>query len=191
LRYDICETSIKRHACGGHTHSALDALLTIMADNDLVADDIDAIDVQLAHNAIPIIDNNPLLIANIQFVLALGAHVGLIKREHFTASWTTDRDIRRLKDRVSLRGNDELSSRFPALKGAIVTVEAKGKVFVHSYPSPPGSPNRPLGIDEIKGKFLGLATAVLSTDLADELWSLLERFEHVTDTGRFFEIVAG
>ncbi len=191
VRYDICETSIKRHACGGQTHAALDALLTIMADNDLKADDIDAIDVQLAHNAIPIIDDNPLLIANIQFVLALAAHVGVIEREHFTPRWTEDPDIRTLKSRVSLRDNDELSSRFPAMKGAIVTVEAKGRSFAHSYPSPPGSPNRPLGIDEIKGKFLGLATAVLTTDLAEELWSLLARFEEVTDTSRFFEIVAG
>ena len=191
VRYDICETSIKRHACGGQTHSALDALLTIMADNGLVASDIDAIDAQLAHDAIPIIDNNPLLIANIQFVLALGAHVGLIKREHFSPEWTENADIWRLKERVSVRDNDELSSRFPAMKGAIVTVEAKGETFVHTYPTPPGSPSRPLSIGEVKDKFTGLATAVLRDETADELWSLLKGFEKISDTSRLFEILAG
>jgi 2-methylcitrate dehydratase PrpD len=161
-----------------------------MEDHDLVASDIDAIDVQLAHDAIPIIDNNPLLIANIQFVLALGAHVGLIKREHFRPEWTEKPDIWQLKDKVSLRDNDDLSSRFPAMKGAIVDVTAKGETFTHSYPTPPGSPSRPLSIGEVKDKFVGLATAVLPAATADELWSLLEGFENISDTTRLFEILA-
>ena len=191
VRYDICETSIKRHACGGQTHSALDALLAIMEDHSLVAADIESIDAQLAHDALKIVDDKPLLIANVQFVLALGAHVGLIKREHFTPRWTEDADIRRLKERVTVRDNDELSARFPAMKGAIVTVKAKGETFVHSFQTPPGSPLRPLSVSEIRGKFVGLATEVLSDEVAEELWSLLEGFEKVSDTNRFFEILAG
>jgi 2-methylcitrate dehydratase PrpD len=189
-RYDICETSIKRHACGGQTHAALDALLAIMEYHGLVAADIESIDAQLAHDALKIVDDKPLLIANVQFVLALGAHVGLIKREHFTPRWTEDADIWRLKERVTVRDNDELSARFPAMKGAIVTVKAKGETFVHSFQTPPGSPLRPLSVSEIKGKFVGLATTVLSDDVAEELWSLLEGFEKLSDTRRFFEILA-
>ena len=191
VRYDICETTIKRHACGGQTHCALDALMTIMEDHGLVAADIESIDAQMPHDALKIVDDNPLLVANVQFVLALGAHVGLIKREHFTPRWTEDADIWRLKERVTVRDSDELSARFPAMKGAIVTVKAKGETFVHSYPTPPGSPSIPLSGSEIKGKFVGLATEVLSDEVAEELWSLLEGFEKISDTDRFFEILAG
>jgi 2-methylcitrate dehydratase PrpD len=190
-RYDIRETSIKRHACGGHTHAALDALLTIMAEHGLVAADIDHIDVQMPRGGILIVDDNPLLIANVQYVLAVAAHVGLVKREHFRTAWTDNPDVLALKQKVTLRGSDELDTRFPAMKGAIVTVQSRGRSFTQQYDSPPGSPMRPLSVDEIKGKFLDLALTVVEQAGAEELWSVLESFEKVANTSRFFELLAG
>ena len=47
-----------------------------------------------------------------------------MRPEHFTAEWTTNPEILDLATRVRVRGDDLLQSRFPAKKGAIVTVRA-------------------------------------------------------------------
>jgi 2-methylcitrate dehydratase PrpD len=191
-RWDICETSIKRYPCGGQTHAAIAAVLALREVHDLKWQDIEKIDVQLAHDAISIIDNNPLLIANIQYVLALAAHEGHILREHFTdPSWPANPEIAALKQKVDLRGSAVIDAGFPAKKGAIVAITTSAGEFTESFDAPPGSPSHPLSPAELRGKFLDLATDVLSDDAAARLWELLERFETVESTAEFFEIIAG
>jgi 2-methylcitrate dehydratase PrpD len=190
-RWDICETSIKRYPCGGQTHAAVAAVLAIRDAERLDPAEIERIDVELAHDAIPIIDGNPLLIANVQYVLALAIHEGGIERRHFTdPRWTQDPDIAATQSKVVVRGNADIDRTFPEKKGAIVTVTTGRGTFRESYDAPPGSPWHPLSATELKGKFTELACDVLTADAAERLWQLLDAFETVDDTAEYFDVVA-
>ena len=190
-RWDICETSIKRYPCGGQTHSAVAAFLDIRESNQLGWEEIERIDVELARGAIAIIDDSPLLIANVQYVLALAAHEGRIQRRFFTdPQWTQDPHIAATRATVVVHSNADIDRTFPAKKGAIVTVTTTRGTFRQSLDSPPGSPWHPLSPAELNGKFTELARDVLTEAAAQRLWELLEGFESLTDTREFFEIIA-
>jgi 2-methylcitrate dehydratase PrpD len=190
-RWDICETSIKRYPCGGQTHAAVAALLDIRESHQLDWAEIERIDVDLAHGAISIIDNSPLLIANVQYVLALAAHEGSIERRFFTdPRWTEDPRIAMTSAKVVVRSNADIDRTFPAKKGAIVTVTTARGAFRRDFDAPPGSPWHPLSPAELKSKFTELAGDVLTEGAAQRLWELLDGFESVPDTREFFEIIA-
>lgn len=173
-RFDIHETSLKRHACCGLTHSAVDALLQLLAEDDLRPESIRSIDVEVPHKAVPRIDGNTLWSHNIQYVLALAAHERHIDLDHFTPAWTENRAIQELASKVTLRGSDELQARFPARKGAVVTVRRiEGAASSLRVDAPRGSPYEPLTADELHEKFSRLAAAVLDASAAEHLWSTL------------------
>lgn len=190
-RWDICETSIKRYPCGGQTHAAVAAFLDLREAYQLDWAEIERIDVDLAQGAIEIIDNSPLLIANVQYVLAVAAHEGRIERRFFTEPrWTDDLRIAMTKAKVVVRGNADIDRTFPAKKGAIVTVTTARGAFRQSFDAPPGSPWHPLSPAELNGKFTELACDVLTEAAAQRLWQLLAGFERAPDTGEFFGIIA-
>ena len=140
--YEVSGTSLKRHACCSQTHAALDGLLDVMEHHQLDASSIASIDVQLAHNALFMIDANALWTHNIQFVLALAAHEkSIVAREHFAPRWTADPSILDLKSRVNLTGSDELQKRFPAMQGARLQVHTVGgDVIDVEIPNPSAPP---------------------------------------------------
>jgi 2-methylcitrate dehydratase PrpD len=188
-RYDITETSIKRHACCGQTHSSIDALLEIMETNNLTATDITAIDVQVAHKALPIVDANALWTHNIQYILALTAFEGRVLHEHFDSMWTSRDDIADLASRVTTGGNDELQKHFPRRKGGIVKVSTADAEFVVTRPGPKGSPASPLSVAEVSAKFDALAGEVLDPSQTAQLWSLCMSIDQQPDLSALFALL--
>jgi 2-methylcitrate dehydratase PrpD len=172
-RYEICHTSLKRHACCGQTHSAVDLVLEMRARPGFDWTAIRSIDIQLAHEAVPIIDGNPLWTHNIQYVAAVAARDGFVGPEHFTDEYTTDEDLLDLSRKVSVRGNDDLQSRYSALKGAVVEIVTGVETFAGERNAPAGSPTYPLTEAELEAKFRRLASAVLDHESAARLWSTL------------------
>ena len=78
-----------------------------------------------------------------------------------------------LAARVRVRGDDLLQYRFPAKKGAILTVRTAGHAVTKECPMPVGNPDIPLGQAEIRDKFCGLAGTVLPAAQVTALWALL------------------
>lgn len=169
--FEICQTSLKRHASCGLTHAAVDALLGIRDSANIAFGEIEGIDVQLPHRAVASVDGNTLWTHNIQYVLALAAHEGLVGLDHFSERWTGDPRIAELRARVTLRGSDRLEERFPEKKGAIVTVRTHDRELAEEVEAPRGSPAQPLTERELRDKFLHLAGLALDAASAASLWT--------------------
>ena len=169
VAYDICETSLKRHACCGLAHAAVDAMLLLLDAAQLEAGAIEAIEVQLPTAAVPRVDGNRLWSHNIQYVLALTAHERHVDLAHFTPEWTSKPEITRLAATVTVRGSDDLQARFPEQKGAIVTVTSRGETITRRVDAPRGSPLEPLSRDELDEKFQRLASPAIGADGAARL----------------------
>ncbi len=188
-RFEICGTSIKRHACCGQTHSAVDSLLALMQEHALSFKQIERIDVELAHKALPIVDANPLWTHNIQYVLALAAHQGYIGVQHFSPEWTGRREIAELARKVHAKGNDRLQRRFPVKKAAIVTITACGSTYTRELDSPIGNPTAPLTPADLRAKFMSLATEVLKPRDAEMLWSTLSSIDTAPNLDGVFPLL--
>ena len=180
-RFEICGTSIKRHACCGQTHSSVDTLLSLITEHAIDWREIERIDVELAHKAVPIVDANPLWTHNIQYVLALAAHEGYIAMQHFAPEWTARHDIAELARKVHVKGSDRLQQRFPVKKAAVVTITTAKDKFTGELDSPVGNPAAPLAPADLRAKFMSLATAVLDTAGAEALWTALTSIEQAHD----------
>lgn len=176
-RFEICYTSIKRHACCGQIHGCVDALLALQRAHGFGSRDITRIDARVAHSAVPIVDQNPLWTHNLQHVLAVAAQEGLITPEHFEDTWTNGPDTAELATRVFLGGSDELQTRFPAQKGGIVTVTTAKGTWTKEMPEPLGAPSLPLSEAEIQAKFTTLVVPVLGAASAQTLCDMLSRFD--------------
>lgn len=191
-RFEISFTSLKRHACCSQTHAAIDVLLALQVEHGFTWKDIERIDVQLAYDALAMIDNNTLWTHNIQYVMAAAARFGWIGREHFSDKWTSDPEIAALARRVTLRGSDELQGRFPALQGAIVHVVIRdGGDHMVAKRAPIGTPEEPMSGAALQDKFMGLARTVVDGSGAQALWEQLRAFEDLVDTSTFFQLIAG
>lgn len=190
-RYEIMYTSIKLHGCGGQTHAALDALFELVAEHDLQLEDIDSLDVELAHAAIPVVHGNPLRSANVGYILAIAASERHADHELFADERPLDSAVERLASRVAVRGSDELDAGFPARKGAVVTVRtAAGESYSARRAAPHGNPDDPLTDDELRGKFDRLAGAVLDERKRAALWFLIGELEQHEHTDDLFNLLA-
>lgn len=177
-RFEICGTSIKRHACCGQTHSSVDTLLRLVKEHAIEWREIERIDVELAHKAVPIVDRNPLWTHNIQYILAVAAQQGHIAMKHFSPEWTGRADLTALAAKVNVQGNDRLQQRFPVKKAAIVVIKTTRGTFSGELDSPIGNPSAPLTPADLHSKFMSLATVVLDETLAATLWDRLAAIEH-------------
>lgn len=183
-RFEIMHTTLKRHACCSQTHAAIDALLELQARRYFSADDVEDIEVELAHDALSMVDHNDLWTHNVQYVLALAARTGWVGREHFSSAWTSDPATADLASRVTLKGNDEVQTRFPQMQGAVVSVTLRdGSRCTTERRAPVGTPVEPMTEEALRSKFFRLAGTVLDDNEASSLWSLLLGVDKLTEIG--------
>jgi 2-methylcitrate dehydratase PrpD len=162
-----------------------------MAEHALEAGDIQTIEVQLAHDALAMIDGNDLWTHNIQFILALAAHANSVQREHFVPEWTANGAILDLATRVALTGNDGLQQRFPGMQGAWLRLNADdGASYETEVPAPIGTPDEPMTPEVLKDKFDALAGSVLSDAQVSRLWQLTSQLDELADLGELFSLLA-
>lgn len=180
----------KRYPCCGDIHSGLDALLKIVAENDLQPSDI----VEIVHHVHPsrakVIDNNPLKSHCAQYIMAVAA----VKREVDTDTIVADRRltnplIRELSQRTKLIGdteNEELG-----VGSAIVEVKTQnGKIFSEAVKFWRGHKQNPLSQKEIEEKFIKLATTRIHIESTQQLLIVVKELEKLDDVGRLMELLA-
>jgi 2-methylcitrate dehydratase PrpD len=163
-RFEIMGTSIKKHACGGPIRWAVDGLLELMTEHEIAADDIETVDVRLAHSSVSIVGPHATVPSiNLPYVLAVAAidgYVG-IEQTHSPARLTDPR-VHELQQRVRLAGDDDLEKVFPARQPAVVSIQLRnGRSVSRLVDFAAGSAERPLSRDEVEQKFLRLAKGMI------------------------------
>lgn len=185
-RWATVETSFKYHASCRHTHPAADALLKVMRDNHLDAQDIEEVITHVHQGAIdvlgPVVD--PKTVHQSKFsmgtVLALAAVFGYAGLNEFEECF--DRaDIRELCNRVSMVLDAEVDQAYPVRWIGKVTVKTKdGKTYHGRVDEPKGDPGNTLTRSEIEEKAMRLAlfskgaTEVEMRQAISALWKVAE-----------------
>jgi 2-methylcitrate dehydratase PrpD len=162
-RWALAETSFKFHAACRHTHPAADALLQVLRAHQLAATDIRAI-TALVHQAAldvlgPVVDPQTVHQAKFSMgtVLGLIAVFGRAGLNEFDASFR-DAAVRAVRDKVTMRLDDEVDRAYPARWiGKVVVETVDGRRFDAKVLDPKGDPGNTLSRAELEDKALQLA----------------------------------
>ena len=165
-----------------------------MKQNGLKAGDITRITVGVAGQAATMANYRPTNVWQAQFSIpfTLGAALayGHVGPKETAATMLSDERIRAQADKVALVSDPEADSFRPGGVPARVTIEtADGRRFQTWVPHPRGSPENPLSDDELRQKFMGLASDALGAGRAGKLDAVLADVERLDSVERLVEAV--
>jgi len=163
-RWALAETSFKFHASCRHTHPAADALLALMQEQGVKADDVAQVTAHVHQGALDVLGpvTDPQTIHqskfSMGFVLAQIATKGRASLADFTESSLSDREMRAFHDKVRMVLDPEIDRAYPRRWMGRVTVKTRdGRTLDKKIASPKGDPDNCLTRAELEDKALRLA----------------------------------
>ncbi|MFZ2652300.1 MAG: MmgE/PrpD family protein [Burkholderiaceae bacterium] len=185
-RWATTETSFKFHAACRHTHPAADALLRVMQENDLRADDVARVTARVHQGAIdvlgPVVDPQTVHQAKFSMgtvlaMVALHRRAGLAE---FDAHYR-DPQTQAFCKRVSMVLDTEVDAAYPARWiGKVEVALRDGRVLQGRVDEPKGDPGNTLSRAELEDKairlalYRGGATQAEMRTLIAQVWSLAD-----------------
>lgn len=158
-RWTTAETSFKVHASCRHTHPAADALLALMQQHQLKADDIAKVTAHVHQGAIDVLGpvTDPQTIHqskfSMGFVLALIATLGRAALADFTEKSLKNKELRNFHDRVNMVLDPEVDGAYPRRWLGRVSVETRdGRRLECRVDTPKGDPGNTLSRAELEDK---------------------------------------
>ncbi|MHC1627319.1 MAG: MmgE/PrpD family protein [Candidatus Nezhaarchaeales archaeon] len=194
--YEITRNGFKRHSSCGHTHAAIDAILSLKNKLGLTPQDIVEIEVGTYSDAFEIVGKNyePKTPAEAKFSLpyciAVALLDGAVSLRQFTHERVVKSDVRDLARKVKVYVDDEVNALYPRKLGAKVRVRMKnGDIHEELVEVAKGNPENPLSKDELIDKFIQLASMKLSADKCKELIEAVMKLEKLSDARELLEIM--
>ena len=163
-RWATAETSFKFHASCRHTHPSADALLALMQERKLKADDIASVTAHVHQGALDVLGpvTDPQTIHqskfSMGFVLALVANLQRASLADFTDDALRDTKLRAFHDKVAMTLDPIVDQAYPKRWFGHVSVNTRdGREFDQRIESPKGDPDNVLSRAELEDKALRLA----------------------------------
>ncbi len=166
----IGEIYFKPYGCCRWIHAAIDALLSILSDNDLPTDAIDQIQVETFRRAVEGLSNEPRPATveaaqySLPFSLAVAAILGREGLLPLREEWLGRRDLLQLSEKVRLNVDPELDRLFPSRSPARVVVTCGNRRYEQTVLDPLGDPDNPLSDEDLREKFYILTKDLLAED---------------------------
>lgn len=161
--HGITEMAIKPYPCVSFLHPGLDALLGLVAENDLRPENIEGIRLRFPRAGIHCVDDNPLKSHCARYILP----VAVANRQLKVADIFIDRRIGNpmlsaLCRKVVVESDAELDRLFPDFYASIVEVTTtSGDLLTRRNDIARGYPESPLSPRELQEKFATMAGSVL------------------------------
>ena len=188
-RFEVMNQTFKRYSSCAFTHPGVDALLKILGENGLSAEEIEGVTVRFPASGAKLIDGSKLKSHNAQYVLSVAAHKGRVTIDDILFEQSDER-IWDLADNVEFIHDEGLDPFFPETMPTIVEVLTKsGEVYIARVDSAKGTPENPLSRDEVREKFLFLASTVVEEDHALEIMETMDRLDQLPDVHELTELL--
>ncbi|ONG53259.1 hypothetical protein BKE38_12820 [Pseudoroseomonas deserti] len=179
--FAIANCYIKPHACCRHIHAGIDAVLAMMQEDGVAAEDVEQVDIgsyaiAAAHGAVGWSEMTTAQMS-FPFVIATALRQGRVSLQDFSAAHRADPATLALTDRIRVAVDPGCEADYPNKRSAQVTLTTRDGRSLHRYvPEPFGGARNRLSDEGISTKFLDLAAPVLGTAAAqavlDRLWTI-------------------
>ena len=159
----ITELAIKPFSCVAFLHPGVDALLDVVREEDLKAEDIESLVMHFPRSGVHCIDDNPLRSHSAQYILP----VAVVDREVRVGVFFEDRRetspaLAALSRRTRVVADDgELEKAFPDFYATVIEVTTRdGRTLRRRNDIARGYPASPLSEVDLVAKFTALVSAV-------------------------------
>jgi 2-methylcitrate dehydratase PrpD len=180
VSFGITDCYIKPYACCRHIQPAVEAVIGLCRDNDILPDQVKRIEVDTYKIAQQHRSTGWENFASAQlsfpYLIGLALHYRAIRLEHFTEAMRQDPVFDEIDSKLSVTATPETDRLYPKLRPARVKITTARGVFSRSADEALGSRLVPLDDTGLRAKFDELAGPVLSPSrasaLADRLWDI-------------------
>lgn len=181
----VHDIGYKPYPSGVITHAAMDAMRTIVRNNDIVPDNVENVVVTLEDAASEMLihaqpDDALQAKFSIEFCLAAVLREGDAGIHEFTDEYVTQQATRDAIAKVTRAFEEDLFGDDFAGYGAIVRVQTSSQEYREEIRYAPGSPNNPVDDDRLRNKFYECATSRLSQSEAESLETSILELEEVS-----------
>lgn len=181
----------KVYASCGHTNAPLDALFSILHDNDLTAQTIKTIRVATYRVAVELtgrFQNNSEEGAkfSLPYCLAIALLHHRVTLEDFSPEQLRSRAVKTIADKVEVVEDPEASRLFPARRATIRIELESGEIIEKRVDGPNDVPR----YNAIEEKFTSLARTSLDSQIVQRLKALILRVDDLADITELTDLLA-
>ncbi|MFC1976812.1 MmgE/PrpD family protein [Chloroflexota bacterium] len=195
--FETARVGFKPYAAGGSTHTAHEAVKSIMEKNNLTADMIDKITIHATtatyqHTSWEYKPEGVTAAQmNMQYVAAVTALEHEIFIDQFAEGKVNDPRIIEFSRRVEVTPDPELDKLGPQFRHAVIAYvrTIDGRTFSEGVDSAKGSDKRPMSRHEVLEKYQLLAGKVLGKKRVAEVQNAAENLEKVPDVRELSELL--
>jgi 2-methylcitrate dehydratase PrpD len=192
--FGMTDCYIKPYPCCRHIQPAVEALIGLVADEKIAADEIARIDVETyriaAEHAETGWDDFASAQLSFPYLMALGLKHGWIRLEHFAENERRDPALAAIAAKVHVTAPPAIDGLYPRLRPARVTLTTRRGTFVRQADEALGSRLVPLDDQGLKEKFATLVGPALGTTRTETLMQQLWAIEQVDDAGALVATMA-
>ena len=166
-RFEIVATSIKRFPVGAPIQAAAAALLSLIERHKPRVEDVERVVVRLPAYGVEVVDDRHMPDVNLQYLMAVTLLDGYLTfAAAHDARRMKEKSVRAMRARVELVADDTLTqATIP--RQAIVELAVRGGGVVREHVvSVRGTPENPMGFEEVRTKALDLMEPVLGSERA-------------------------
>jgi 2-methylcitrate dehydratase PrpD len=192
--FGITDCYIKPYACCRHIQPAVEALIALCNDENIVAEEVTGIDIDTyriaAEHAHTGWDDYASAQLSFPYLVGVALRFRAIRLEHFAEEMRRQPAFDDIARKLRVVATPEVDRLYPQLRPARVKVTTARGVFAGAADEALGSRLVPLDDEGLKAKFLELAGPVLSPARATELCNRLWDIEACADIRQLVEAAA-
>ena len=185
----ILKSGIKPYAAEYMTHTPLDALRLIVAENNLAPDDVDGMHLRIFDFAMQLAapdrykpDTREQADHSLPYCLAIGLLEGDLGPEQFKHDQWKDPKVLDLMSRIKVTMDPALEKVYPNGRPADLEVKTKnGKTYRKRVDFPKGDEKNPMTDEEVQNKFRKLARPLMSEGRVNRIIDTVNTIESVKD----------
>ena len=186
--YRILDCGMKSFPIEALSHAPLTAMMKTVKENNVKADDVKEIKVEVIARAADILgdphkyrpDSKETADHSLPYCMAVGLVDGMVTPLQFKEERVLDKSLIPIMDKVKVVANDEFEALFPKFQPSRVTITTNdGKQYSTRVDVPKGDPRDPMTEDEIAVKFTALGGDVIGKDQCENLRQCIMNLENL------------
>ncbi|MBR4024770.1 MAG: MmgE/PrpD family protein [Firmicutes bacterium] len=172
--YAIMKSYTKPYASCRYTHPAVEAMIHMR--DQVRAEDIEEVDIKTYDLAVSGHDHTDIpgsysAKMSIPYASAAGMIFGKAGLQEFSEETVRRSDVLNLTKKFKVTADDELSSVFPGIQAAIVTIKTKDNTYTERVDFPKGEPENPMSEEEFRSRYDGLMEyGEISVEVSDKVY---------------------
>ncbi|MET3506468.1 MmgE/PrpD family protein [Halalkalibacter oceani] len=184
--FEILNTGIKPYACCRQHHTAVDAILALREKHKIAPKDVE----KIVHRTFVVgsrgTEKRPTSIPaakySAPYTIAVALTYGRAWRGEYSMEYINKPNLLELASKVKVLADDELEKLYDEKWPSIIEVTMKDKqVYTARCDLPKGEPEHALSDEELKEKFISLATDAIPVECAEEIWNKIFQLDVLDD----------